>query len=731
MRALRAALAVLLCASLAGIEISAQAREWWDIYEEAKTVIEDGQASEDQLNSARRKLLQVTRSKDTEGNLPTYNPSVRIDYLPFFYLGWAEVRLGRYDDAAKRFARSEEIGFITGKAPKVLRTRFQSLSQLLVQLKPASETLRSAQKNSSVKECLGTSGSPSGSKLRDAIARLEGLVASPSDAGSLKSSAEALEGFVGECVREVAGARLAKYSGEYKAARDAVFVQGIVELLPAGTRQELEAAVAAGNQADTRGEERDLRSATRELTTLLAKVTAAVDTQVNSLVREAGSVARGNEGALNEQNQLGSRLSSAASRARSQKASGKEGPALASVVSTGTDLKGLVDQARQALQPILQAKRASLQEALDQFRGWTRTRSCELGAVDSAQEASQVEAGAGTALNGSSADLMESAQAKLASVRSDVETKLKDALPRSREQARGIVGSADSVIANITDAGQKSRGEQLKQAVNSAVSGSDICGIENATASLRSWVGTVAPRLEEGRRTAIARNQPHLDRAKGLLDGFGGILDAATVTALQDPHDRLSDLLKNSYDVAAMDAAGNEVKGVADRADGEVRGQMQKGIEALDQLMQGSSWAEVSEERRRWLERNQSSVKRAVENMTNPALLARFAREYPRARLEVALVSAFDTLYTGDDAVGAARILEDLGPGFKAGSAALNYALSYVYWWQARAASEDEQEGLIQKARQAFQAAKDLRLDISGLGASPFAPAFVTDMSGL
>ena len=111
--------------------------------------------------------------------------------------------------------------------------------------------------------------------------------------------------------------------------------------------------------------------------------------------------------------------------------------------------------------------------------------------------------------------------------------------------------------------------------------------------------------------------------------------------------------------------------------------------------------------------------------------LARSGTGESRARVEVALVAAFDALYARGDAAAAGILLEELGPGIREASGSVNAALAYVYWWQARGAGEPGGEGLMTKAKEAWRKAKDLRLDPSALGGSLFAPAFVAEMSGL
>jgi len=138
---------------------------------------------------------------------------------------------------------------------------------------------------------------------------------------------------------------------------------------------------------------------------------------------------------------------------------------------------------------------------------------------------------------------------------------------------------------------------------------------------------------------------------------------------------------------------------------------------------------DVNPARRAWLDDNLSAVERAVQNTTNPDLLARFAKEFPRARVELALVTAFDSLYGKDDPAAAAGALEDLGPGIRAGSAALSYTLSYCYWWQGQGAAASNRQEYLDKARKAFDEGKALNVDLASLGAPLFAPEFVQEMT--
>jgi len=660
---------------------SGQSREWWDLYADARKAIESSGSSEDALKSARRDLQTAIRSQGAEGNLPTYNPSVRIDYLPWFYLGWAELRLGRYEEAGRAFKKSEELGFITKDAPREDRERFGQLSRLVVALEPAAGALDSAKKNASVKECMGGIGAAAGGPLREAIGKLESLLASPTDAGSLEAAVKSLDSAVGGCVREVAGARIAQLSEAYRAAREAVSVQGVASLLGAGVGKEIQDAVTAGDQAEGRADEKGMRAATDALVALKSKVPDAVDARLAALAKEASTLSRGNEGTLDQADKLASRLAAASEKARSQKASGKSGAALGSVVASGIALEQLVGEARRALQPILQAGQRSLTGARGSFEGWMQSRSCEIQAVGAMDTARRALAEADAALKGASGDAMAKAESALGDVRKNVEANVAVALPRARQQASGIVGSADSVLSNVADEGQKERGRKLKEQVEQVVGGGDICAIDKATASLRSWVGSVAPALEQGRQQAIARNEPQLFRARTLLDDFGFLLEAGTLEALRPPAEKLADLLKNSYDTAAIDAAGSGVKEAAERAEVELRGQMRAGLDAVETIRKGPRWQEVEESRRRWIESSLPDMSAALAEMNRPDLLARFAREGPRARIEVALLTAFDFLYARNDPASAAKTLEDLGPALRAQSAALNFGLSYVYWW--------------------------------------------------
>jgi len=257
----------------------------------------------------------------------------------------------------------------------------------------------------------------------------------------------------------------------------------------------------------------------------------------------------------------------------------------------------------------------------------------------------------------------------------------------------------------------------------------DVCGLDAAIAQLGEWVRTVAPELDRQRKAAIARNQGALEDGTRLLAGFGGILKPETVASLKTPVDSLAALVNGSYDAAAMDAAGQLVRPAADRARGEIRGQIQEGIASLRSLRASPGWGGVAASRRQWLEQNEGAVERAASDMSSPELLARFAREYPRARLEIALAAAFAALYDRGDAAGAAKTLEDLGPGVRAASASLNYSLSYFYWWQGQSAREGDRDGLMARAKAAYDAGKALRVDLAGMGAGLFAPTFVEEMS--
>lgn len=729
------ALAAALCAAVVTLavagRVAGQAREWWDTYEQARRIVENEGASQNELSSARSLLLQVTRSQNTEGNLPTYNPSVRIDYLPFFYLGWAEMRLGRFDDAEKRFQRSGEIGFITKGAPRELRSRFEQLRGVVGALRPAAAALERARGSASVTECIGGAGIKAGPKLRDAMGGIEALIAAPRESAGLEAAARALDSAVAECVREVAGARVAKFADEYHAARDAVNLQGIQELLPGQAARQLKDAIESGDRAEAAADEKALVASTETLRKALPRLSTEVDSAIAVLVREAGQVAAGNESTLNGRAQLGTRLQAATAKARGRKAAGRSGAELAGVVGAALELKGVLEEARQVVEPLLRASRNSLEDARNSFEGWLRARGCEMDAVEASPTVRRASTDAGAALRGSSADAMGAAERNLGEVRAAVEKQIASALPRVRQQASGIAGSAESVLANVSSDSDRTRGRQLSEALERASGGGDICAIEKATADLRGWVGSVAPALEEGRRQAIARNMPLLDSVEALRGGFAAMLDSTTLSALDAPVQALTDLVKNSYDPASIDAAGAAVKRLVDTAKARVQEKMQQGVGILDALLKQPGWSGIDEDRRRWLEGNLDAVRRAVDRMESPELLARFAREYPRARAELALRGAFSALYKRNDAAAAESLLDDLGPAVADASPSIGYALSYVYWWQAREAGPGQGEALMEKARQAFRSAREQRMDPSSLGGSLFAPAFVAEMSGI
>ena len=707
----------------------AQAKDWWDLHEDAKKVIESDKSSDTQVEGARRSLLQAVKDKDAEGHFPTYNPSVQIDYTPYFYLGWASMRLQRYDDAARYFKKSEDLGFIRKGAPADRRAKFDNFQQLATQLKPAAAAVAAAKANTFATQCLGSADSASGPKIKDALAKIEAMLSAPSDAGALKGLIDSLNGSVGDCVKEIGGRRIAAAMKEYQSARDDVPSEGLLDLIAPETQKELDGAFAAGKDAEAKGDEDGLKAATSRLKALPARVAHDIDARTGALAQEAEKLAHGNERSLNEQNQLGTRLLDAAGKAKGLKATGRTGKDLIAVARSAGDLKSLVTTARGAVAPLIQARGTALDSARKDFETWSGAHGCEVSAVGARAGADGALKEAAAARQGDSTDAMDAALAKLQAIRPDVEAKMKDVLPRKQEEAKSVLGNADSVLANVPDAAKKSRGESLKQGVQSGMSKGDVCALDSAIAALGDWVKTVAPELDRQRKAAIARNQPVLDDGQKTLGGFGGILTPATVSALKAPVDRLAGLVNSSYDTAAIDKAGQEVRVALDHADGEVRGQMQEGIRTLRALKSEPRWSDISPSRRQWLDQNLPAVERAVQEMSNPDLLARFAKEFPRARLEIALSSAFASLYDRGDAAGAAKALEDLGPGPRSGSAALNYALSYFYWWQGQAASSAEREAFMNRAREAFDAGKTLRVDVAGLGAQLFAPSFIEEMS--
>lgn len=712
---------------------AAQQKEWWDLQAEAIKLIEKEPASNKDLNEARRLLQQALRvNTRQEGKYGTYNPSIREDYLPYFYLGWANLKLGKYDEAEKNFAKSGGMGYITSGAPAKLQTLYKDFSQLVPQLAPAAAALDAAKANGLARQCIDDASSAPGKSMKGAIASIEAILAAPKaeNAGGLKQAISTLQSAQSECATQLRGAAIAGLTSQYNAARDAIAVEGVSSLLGQATRTELEAAVKAGNDAAAKGDEDGIKAATKRLQALPSKVTSDVDARLASLARDAEKVLDGNVGALNERDQLGTKLGNLASRTKTTKAAGKSGDDLAVVVGAGRELDASLGQARAALKQILDSKSAALGSSLSGFESWSRASACDVRVVDAVGAVGDAVKGARAAAQGQSADEMDRAAGRLASVRSDVEEKMKAALPRMQEQARSAISGAADLIANIPKASDKQRGESLTSGIEAAVSKKDACAIEEAIGQLNQWVKVVAPELEKKRNAAIARNKPSLDAGEGLIAGFGGILKADTVEALKAPVANLAALVKSSYDEDRIDAAGKALQAVVDRAQGEVKGSMEAGIEALKKMREDPRWtSDVSPGRRSWLEDNLGAVESAVRTTSQPELLARFAKEYPRARLELALVNAFESLYDKDDPAAAARTLEDVGPGIRAGSAALNYTLSYCYWWQGRGASPSDRESLLEKARKAFEDGKALNVDLASLGAPLFAPAFVQEMT--
>jgi hypothetical protein len=306
---------------------------------------------------------------------------------------------------------------------------------------------------------------------------------------------------------------------------------------------------------------------------------------------------------------------------------------------------------------------------------------------------------------------------------------MKEALPRKQEDAKQVLEGATSLLSVVPDASAKSRGESLKSAVQQASSGTNICAIETAITDLNTWISKTAPDMERRKKEAVARNQRTLDDGQRLLEGYAALLDAETLGALKGPVEKLASAAKTSYDPGVIDKAGQEAAPAVATASSKLKSQMQEGLRGFGDLRRDPAWGGVASERRSWLEQNVAAVERALPDMSSPDLLARFAREYPRARLEISLASAFSTLYEKGDAAGAAKTLEQLGPGLRASSAALNYSLSYVYWWQGQSASSGDREAFIGKAKEAWDAGAKMRVDVASLGGPLFAPAFIEEMS--
>ncbi|MBI3448565.1 MAG: hypothetical protein HY049_06595 [Acidobacteria bacterium] len=728
-RAVRPLAVLALCLLALPGGAPAQSKDWWDLHDDARKVIENDKATDAQLEAARRTLLAAVKEKDAEGNLPTYNPSVRTDYLPYFYLGWASMRLRRYDDAARYFKKSSDLGFISKGAPADLKRKFDNFQQLASSLKPAADALTAARTNTFASQCVASTDSASGGRIKDSMAKIDAMLSSPSDAAALKGLVDALNGSVGDCVKELGGRRIAALVRDLQAARDDVPTEGLADLLAPETQKDLDGAMAGGRDAEAKGDEDGLKSATARFKSLPSKIARDVDARSAPLAQEADRLAQGNERALNEQNQLGARLADAAAKIRSVRASGKTGKDLIAAAKSVADLKSLVATARTTVTPLLQARGTALAAARRDFEGWSSGHACEIAAVGARAGADAAAKDADAARQGESVDALDGAIARLNALRPDVEAKMKDVLPRKQQEAKSVIANADGVLANLPDPAKKTKGESLKQGVEQGVSKGDVCGLDAAISQLGEWVRTVAPELDRQRKAAIARNQGALDDGNRLLGGFGGILKAETVAALKARVDALAGLVNSSYDASAMDGAGQLVRTAADRARGEIRGQIQEGLVSLRSLRSAPGWGDVAASRRQWLEQNEGAVDRAASDMSSPDLLARFAREYPRARLEIALASAFASLYDRGDAAAAVKTLEDLGPGLRTASASLNYSLSYFYWWQGQSASQGDRDGLMARAKAAYDAGKALRVDLAGMGAALFAPTFVEEMS--
>src|SRR5262249_40587206 len=150
------------------------------------------------------------------------------------------------------------------------------------------------------------------------------------------------------------------------------------DLLSPETQRDLDAAVASGREAEAKGDEEAIRGATSRFKALPPKIARDLDAKSAPLAQEAEKLARGNERALDAQNDLGSRLAGAAAKAKGAKAAGKTGKDLIAVARTVADLRGLVGAARAAVQPLLQAKGAALDAARRDLESWSSTHACEI-----------------------------------------------------------------------------------------------------------------------------------------------------------------------------------------------------------------------------------------------------------------------------------------------------------------------------------------------------------------
>lgn len=708
----------------------AQSKEWWDLHEEARKVIESSTPTESQLKDAVRSLTAAIGKKDSEGYFATINQSDKIDYLPYFYRAVAEMKLKRYDEAQKDFAKSESLNHIRKGAPAPLKAKFDNYQKLVSQLAPAAEALRTAKESSVAKECVGDAGSSSGSRIKDLTAKLDAMLLNPSDAGALKGLAGDLNGAVKDCDKEMVDKIVQLRMKDYEAARDGVSIEGIADLVASETKSELDGALGDGKKAAAEKDARGLEKATGRLRSVESKLGHDLDAKKSQLLQDAERLLNGNQRALDQQNQLGGKVAAAMTDIKNKDASGKSGKELAAFAKAVADFKSLVGSASDALAPILAAKAANLEKAKSDHDTWAATHACDINAVGAKDTAGGVQKEYAAARQSKSGDAMETAVARIAAIRPDVESKMKDILPRKEEAARTYLPEAAGLISKIPSAADQEKGNAFKKSIETALQNKDVCGIDTSMTTLADFLKDRLKVLEPARNAAIARNRPALDDGESLLAGFGGILKSETLAALKPPVDRLGALVKTSYDAALMDRTGQELKGVVDRAKGEVRGQLVEGIKEIKVLRSNPLWQEsVTPARRQWLEQNLSGVEKAVQEVSNPDLMGRFAREYPRARLEMALATAFSSLYDKGDAASAAKTLEDLGPGVRSGSAALNYSLSYFYWWQGQAASSADKEAFMARAREAYDSGKSLHVDLAALGASLFAPAYVEEMS--
>jgi hypothetical protein len=718
--------------SVSGPDLLAQLGEdWWVVYDRAVKTISSGKAVTSDLEAARLRLRRVIEGASGEaktkgeGKVATFNISNRIDYLPYFYLGWASYQLQDYPEAQTNLKKSQQIGYV--KEVPDLNRKLQQFLSLVEILGPARESRDAAATVG--RKCMDAPQKYSaGARLQAEWKKLDGFLKTPpAAAADLENAKKAVDDLLDQCKADLGDEIIAFLVEDYERARADVDVAGLDGFLGDEDQGLRERARKLADDGKKQKAEKPLSEAAKILRELQARAGAQVDAARDAALERARALLAGNVEALDEEKQRGSSLSRAVERAAPLRASGKKGKDLETVIQAAADLRAQLAEAEKALPGVKDRYRRALEGAKSDFDAWAQVQRCGIGAVQQDASVTSATQEAAAALPGTSADAMKRAVAKLASVKESVGAQIKDALPRMKQDATNVLALADRVLPKLREP-DLGRANQFKDAVTRAVGKDDICEGPRAISQLGALLRERDKEFAADLSRALERTAPVLAEAQSLLGQFGGILKKETAGPLRSAADQLAGLRESKLDPAAIEKAGEDVRSRLPGARSEISGQILAGVQRIDQWRRDAAWQNVSAFRRDWIERNLAAVRGAAGTMSDPALLLRFARDYPRAELQMALARAFSALYEKGDPAAAAEALKDLGPDQQA-SATFNFAIAYFRWWQANQAPPDQRDALWAEAKRHFEAGRKLQASAL-LGPPLFAPGFEKEMLG-